>query len=231
VIALEGIQKIYGKGAMRVEALRGIDLRVAAGEFVAVCGPSGSGKSTLLHIMGLLDRPTAGRYLLNGSDVTGLSDVERSRLRNRTIGFVFQSFHLLPRLTALGNVMLPLLYAGRRDAGKAAREALAQVGLAGRERHRPGELSGGEQQRVAIARAIVKGPGIVLADEPTGNLDSRTGRQILDLLCEIHGRGVTLVIITHDAPVAERAGRVVHTEDGRLGGGGPDAPARRTREP
>jgi putative ABC transport system ATP-binding protein len=216
VIVFEHIEKVYGDGARRVRALSGLDLAVRPGEFVAVCGPSGSGKSTLLHIMGLLDRPTSGRYLLGGRDVTALSDRELSLLRNRKIGFVFQGFHLLPRLTAAANVCLPLLYAGRRDAKRAAQQALERVGLHGREHHLPGELSGGEEQRVAIARAIVKEPEIILADEPTGNLDRATGKEILDLLSEIHRRGVTLVVITHDQAVAERAGRAVHLRDGAI---------------
>jgi putative ABC transport system ATP-binding protein len=216
VIVLEGVEKIYGEGPHQVKALRGLDLKVERGEFVAVCGPSGSGKSTLLHITGLLDRPTAGRYLLDGTDVTTLGDRRRSAVRNRKIGFVFQSFHLLPRLSALQNVMLPLLYGARPDPKKTARAALARVGLSDRERHRPGELSGGEEQRVAIARALSKEPEVILADEPTGNLDSATGTQILDLLREIHARGVTLVIITHDRLIADRAGRVVHMADGRI---------------
>ena len=216
MITLENCAKVYGKGESAVRALAGVTLRVARGESVAVRGPSGSGKSTLLHILGLLDRATSGRYLLSGADVTGLGDRERSRIRNRTIGFVFQNFQLLPRLTALQNVSLPLLYAGRRDARDAAREALGRVGLAGRIRHRPGALSGGEQQRVAIARALVKDPELILADEPTGNLDSRTGGQILDLLDTIHAQGVTLVIVTHDYKVAARAGRVIAMADGAI---------------
>ncbi len=216
MIRLESVTKIYGSGPSAVEALRGVDLEIRRGEFVAVCGPSGSGKSTLLAILGLLDRPTGGRYFLDGRDVTDLSDRELSALRNRRIGFVFQSFHLLPRLSALENAMLPLLYAGAKDARDRAREALGRVGLLGRERHRPGQLSGGEEQRVAIARALVKRPDILLADEPTGNLDSRTGEAILDLLSEIHSAGVTLVLVTHEARVAERAERVIETLDGRI---------------
>ncbi|HAK94268.1 MAG TPA: macrolide ABC transporter ATP-binding protein [Planctomycetes bacterium] len=216
MIALENCAKMYGNGESAVRALAGITLRVERGESVAVRGPSGSGKSTLLHILGLLDRPTAGRYLLAGADVTRLGDRERSRIRNRTIGFVFQNFQLLPRLTALQNVCLPLLYAGRRDAADTAREALARLGLAARTHHRPGALSGGEQQRVAIARALVKDPELILADEPTGNLDSRTGGQILDLLGAIHAQGVTLVIVTHDDNVAARARRVIAMADGAV---------------
>ncbi len=216
MIVLDRVEKTYGDGVHAVRALRGVDLRIEAGEFVAVCGPSGSGKSTILHIMGLLDRPTRGRYLLDGIDVTTLSDRERSRIRNKKIGFVFQSFHLLPRLSAVQNVMLPLLYGNRPDAKSAAQAALAQVDLSARRRHRPGELSGGEEQRVAIARALVKQPEVILADEPTGNLDSRTGMQILDILTGINEKGVTLVIITHDSKIADRAGRVIETSDGRI---------------
>ncbi len=216
MIAVENLAKIFGKGESQVRALAGVTLRVRRGESVAIRGPSGSGKSTLLHIMGLLDRPTHGRYLLAGADVTHLGDRECSRIRNRTIGFVFQNFQLLPRLTALQNVALPLLYAGRSDAKDAAREALDRVGLASRVHHRPGALSGGEQQRVAIARALVKNPELILADEPTGNLDSRTGIQILELLGTIHALGVTLVIVTHDDKVAERARRVIVMADGAV---------------
>ncbi len=218
VIELKGVEKIYGDGPYAVRALQGIDLAVRPGEFLAVWGPSGSGKSTLLHIMGLLDRPTRGICLFQGKDTALLGDRELSRLRNRTVGFVFQSFHLLPHFTALQNVMLPLLYAGRRDAREAARKALAAVGLADRRHHRPGRLSGGEKQRVAIARALVKEPAVILADEPTGNLDSSTGRSILDLLCEIHRKGVTLVLVTHDPEVAARAQRIVYTKDGKITG-------------
>lgn len=216
MIRLESVSKIYGSGPTAVEALRGIDLEIRRGEFLAISGPSGSGKSTLLYILGLLDRPTRGRCLLDGRDVTNLSDRELSALRNRKIGFVFQRFHLLPRLSALENAMLPLLYAGAKDAKARAREALRRVGLEGRERHRPGQLSGGEEQRVAIARALVKEPDLILADEPTGNLDSRTGEAILDLLGEIHSTGVTLVVVTHEARVAERAQRVLEMLDGRI---------------
>lgn len=216
MIRLEAVSKTYGTGPGAVAALRAVDLEIRRGEFVAISGPSGSGKSTLLHILGLLDRPKEGRYLLEGRDVTALPDRELSALRGRRIGFVFQSFHLLPRASALENVMLPLLYAGEPDAAARAREALARVGLSARERHRPGELSGGEQQRVAIARAIVKRPDLILADEPTGNLDGRTGLEILELLSQIRAGGVTLVLVTHEARVAERAERVIELQDGRV---------------
>lgn len=216
MIRLEAVSKTYGSGPSAVAALRAIELEIRRGEFVAISGPSGSGKSTLLYILGLLDRPQEGRYLLEGKDVTALPDREVSALRGRRIGFVFQSFHLLPRASALENVMLPLLYAGEPDAAARARAALARVGLSARERHRPGQLSGGEQQRVAIARAIVKRPDLILADEPTGNLDARTGLEILELLSEIRAGGVTLVLVTHEARVAERAERVIELADGRV---------------
>jgi putative ABC transport system ATP-binding protein len=199
-----------------VRALDGVDLEVRRGEWLAVTGPSGSGKSTLLQILGLLDRPTEGRYLLEGADAAGLDDAAASRLRGRRIGFVFQDFHLLPEETALRNTMLPLLYAGVPGARERARAALEAVGLGERLDHRPGELSGGEQQRVAVARALVKEPILVLADEPTGNLDSATGARILDLLAGLHSRGITLVVVTHEAAVAARAGRRLEMRDGRF---------------
>lgn len=217
MITLKNISKTYGKGGGRVDALKDINLAIQAGEFVALCGPSGSGKSTLLHIMGLLDQPSTGQYLFQGRDSTDLGDREKSRIRNSTIGFVFQSFYLLPRLTALQNVCLPLLYAGRRDAPELARKALEQVDLGHRVDHYPGELSGGEQQRVAIARALVKKPKLILADEPTGNLDTKTGDQTLALLRNIQQTdGVTMVIVTHDLKIAQSAGRVITTQDGAI---------------
>ncbi len=216
LVRLEGVAKVYRRGIAEVRALDGVDLEVRRGEWVSVTGPSGSGKSTLLHMLGLLDRPTAGRVLVKGTDATALPDAEASRLRGRSIGFVFQDFHLLPEETALRNVMLPLLYAGAPGAAGRARAALGSVGLADRADHRPAELSGGEQQRVAIARALVKDPLLVLADEPTGNLDSATGERILDLLGGLHGRGMTLVVVTHEPAVAARAGRRVEMRDGRI---------------
>jgi putative ABC transport system ATP-binding protein len=204
-------------GTMEVYALRGVDLHVAAGEFVALMGASGSGKSTLMHLLGCLDTPTEGRYCLEGQDVSTFSNGARSRVRNARIGFVFQSFNLLPRLNALENVILPLLYQGRaRSTRQRASEALEQVGLAGRAGHRPTELSGGERQRVAIARALVTDPAIILADEPTGNLDSATGQEVLGLLAELHAEGRTLLVVTHDAGVAARAQRTLHMLDGQL---------------
>jgi putative ABC transport system ATP-binding protein len=216
LVRLEGVRRVYRRGAAEVRALDGVDLEIRRGEWLAVTGPSGSGKSTLLHVLGLLDRPTEGRYLLDGRDTTALDDAAASRLRGRSIGFVFQDFHLLPEETALRNVMLPLLYAGVAGAGDRARAALEAVDLAHRADHRPGEMSGGEQQRVAIARALVKEPLLVLADEPTGNLDSATGERILDLLRTLHGRGITLAVVTHEPAVAARAGRRIEVRDGKI---------------
>jgi putative ABC transport system ATP-binding protein len=218
VIEMRGIGKIYRSGRLEVEALRGVDLDVVAGDFLAIIGPSGSGKSTLMHLLGCLDRPTAGTYRLAGTDVSGLSDDELARVRNRTIGFVFQSFNLLPRTTALENVAMPLLYAGigRSDRLERARGALARLGLEDRLSHEPSELSGGQQQRVAIARALVTRPAIILADEPTGNLDSASGADVLELLHELNDAGTTIVLITHDSDVAVAAKRSVRVRDGRL---------------
>ncbi|MBM4268520.1 MAG: ABC transporter ATP-binding protein [Deltaproteobacteria bacterium] len=201
-----------------VHALRGVDLTIGPGEYVAIMGPSGCGKSTLLNILGCLDRPTSGSYELAGRDVARLSADERAVVRNRTLGFVFQDFHLLPRTTALENVELPLVYRPDATSGQRerARAALARVGLAGREWSTPRELSGGQQQRVAIARALVGEPSLLLADEPTGNLDSDTGREILALLDDLHARGLTIVLVTHDADVAARAERVIRMRDGRI---------------
>jgi putative ABC transport system ATP-binding protein len=222
VIETQGLTRTYRLGRTEVRALCGVDMRVAPGEFVALMGPSGSGKSTLMHLLGCLDTPTAGRYRLEGRDVSRLSRDERARVRNHRIGFVFQTFNLLPRLNALDNVALPLLYQGCvEDVRRRAAEALARVALAGRARHRPTELSGGERQRVAIARALVAEPAIFLADEPTGNLDSATGAEIMRLLAALSAEGRTLLVVTHDAQVAAHAGRVVHLRDGRIVQGGP----------
>jgi putative ABC transport system ATP-binding protein len=218
VIEMRGIGKIYRSGRLEVEALQGVDLDVIPGDFLAIVGPSGSGKSTLMHLLGCLDRPTAGTYRLAGTDVAGLSDDQLARVRNRTIGFVFQSFNLLPRTTALENVAMPLLYAGvgRSERTQRARDALARLGLEDRLAHEPSELSGGQQQRVAIARALVSRPAIILADEPTGNLDSASGADVLELLHELNNTGTTIVLITHDSYVAVAAKRSVRVRDGRL---------------
>lgn len=215
IIQVENLQKTYTMGHNEVHALRGVNFQVAAGEFVALTGPSGSGKSTLMHLLGCLDRPSDGRYLLQNRDVSRLSADEQAEVRNQHIGFVFQKFNLLPRITALENVMLPLLYRGRvKDASQQAAAALRTVGLADRAHHRPAEMSGGQQQRVAIARALVTDPAIILADEPTGNLDSRTGAEVLDLLLNLAANGRTILVVTHDPSVASRAGRVLQMMDG-----------------
>jgi len=218
VISLEGIWRTYRMGEEELHALAGIDLSVEAGDHVAIMGPSGSGKSTLLNVVGPLARATAGRYTLDGRDVTGLSDDELSRVRQERIGFVFQSYHLIPRLDALANVELPMVFAGvpRRERRRRASEALEAVGLGNRSRHRPSEMSGGQRQRVAIARSTVMGPKLLLADEPTGNLDSRSGDQVLGLLDSMNEGGLTLVVVTHDPDVARRANRVVVLGDGRI---------------
>ncbi|HVN74744.1 MAG TPA: ABC transporter ATP-binding protein [Thermoanaerobaculaceae bacterium] len=218
MIRLEGVWRTYRVGEGEVHALRGADLEIARGEHVALIGPSGSGKSTLLHIIGCLDRPTRGRYLLEGREVGALSEEERSLLRRQRIGFVFQFFHLLPRLSALGNVELPMLFAGTPAGERRARaaHALEAVGLAARATHRPDQLSGGERQRVAIARAVVMNPAVLLADEPTGNLDRHSAVEVMALLEEMNRRGLTLVVVTHDPAIAERAKRVVRLADGEI---------------
>jgi putative ABC transport system ATP-binding protein len=224
MIELERVSRVYSAGRKSglsedVHALRSVYLRVGDGEFVAITGASGSGKSTLLNILGCLDRPTSGAYRLDGEDVTRLSDAALARVRNRRIGFVFQSYNLLPRQTALDNVALPLIYAGvsRRERRSRARVELERVRLADRRDHRPNQLSGGQSQRVAIARALIGGPSILLADEPTGNLDSRTGKEILGIFHELNGdRGVTVVIVTHDPSVAASAPRVIRLADGEI---------------
>jgi putative ABC transport system ATP-binding protein len=218
VVQLEGVSRIYRSGPQPLEALKPVDLEVARGDYVAITGPSGSGKTTLLHILGCLDRPTAGRYRLEGRDVSALSDSELAAVRNRAIGFVFQRFHLLRDETALANVSLPLLYGGlgRRERHRRAREALEQVGLEARAEHLPGKLSGGEQQRVALARALVKRPRLLLADEPTGNLDTASGARVLDLVDRANADGATVVLITHEADVAARARRRLTILDGAV---------------
>ena len=219
MIRLERVTKLYRQGSVAVTALRDVTLEVAEGEFVAIMGASGSGKTTLMNILGCLDRPTAGRYLLDGVDVSRLNDRALAAIRNRKVGFVFQSFNLVPRVSALHNVEIPLLYGPERGSRrKRALDALASVGLAARAQHRPSELSGGEQQRVAIARAVVTDPAIVLADEPTGNLDSVTTLAIMKLLVELHEAGRTVVVITHETDIAGYAGRVVRLRDGEVVG-------------
>jgi putative ABC transport system ATP-binding protein len=218
IIRLDRISRTYAMGKLAVHALNDVSLQVRQGEFVAIFGPSGSGKSTMMNILGCLDRPTAGQYLLAGTPVARLDDDALARLRSRTIGFVFQSYNLLPRTTALDNVTTPLLYqnVSRRERVVRARAALERLGLGDRLDHEPSELSGGQQQRVAIARAIVTDPAMLLADEPTGNLDSASGRDVIGLLHELNEAGRTIVLITHDAEVARAANRQIHLLDGRI---------------
>ena len=218
LIRMEAVTKTYDAGELAVQALGGIDLRIEPGQMVAIIGPSGSGKSTLMHILGCLDAPTDGSYWLEGRDVSALSGFQLAAVRNQKIGFVFQTFNLLPKATLQRNVELPLLYAGMTGSERKerAREALARVGLVERAKHRPAELSGGQRQRAAIARAIVNEPSLILADEPTGNLDTKTGLEILDIFDRMHSKGETIVIVTHDPRIAERCGRVVSIVDGRI---------------
>jgi len=220
VIDIRSLVKVYRLGEVEVRALDGVDLEIHEGEFVAIMGPSGSGKSTLMNIIGCLDRPTSGTYVLDGSDVSSLSRDQRAIIRNQKIGFVFQSFNLLARTSALENVELPLLYGdlalSRHQRRDAARGALQRVGLAAREGNHPSQLSGGQQQRVAIARALVTNPAILLADEPTGNLDSRTSVEIMGIFQELNDSGKTIVLITHETDIAQHAKRVVHVKDGLI---------------
>jgi putative ABC transport system ATP-binding protein len=223
VIAIEDVTKLYQMGEEMIHALRGVSLNIHRNEYLAIMGPSGSGKSTLMNMLGCLDTPTSGRYEFNGNDVAGMVDDELAEIRNREIGFVFQTFNLLPRSDALRNVELPLIYAGisphvRRDR---AREVLENVGLGNRIHHKPNELSGGQRQRVAIARALVNRPSIILADEPTGNLDSKTGIEILALFEDLYEQGNTLIVVTHEESVARHARRIIRLHDGLIESDGP----------
>jgi putative ABC transport system ATP-binding protein len=218
IIETHDLWKTYVMGSEEIHALRGVDLAIERGEYVAIMGPSGSGKSTLMNLIGCLDTPSKGSYLLNGQQVSEMNDNELARVRNEEIGFVFQTFNLLPRATALHNVELPLVYAGipSKVRQERAKEAIRKVELLDRMTHRPNELSGGQRQRVAIARALVNNPSILLADEPTGNLDSKTGIEIMSLFDRLHQAGNTLILVTHEADIAEHAHRVIHIRDGKV---------------
>jgi putative ABC transport system ATP-binding protein len=218
LIEMNELTRVYDLGPQKIYALRGVNLVIGQGEYVAIMGPSGSGKSTLMNIIGCLDTPSSGSYLLDGVPVETLNDDELAAIRNRKIGFVFQTFNLLARTTALQNVELPLVYAkvSRSERRELAEEALVAVGLGDRMNHQPNELSGGQRQRVAIARALVNRPSLLLADEPTGNLDSQTGREILDLFQELHGRGNSIIMVTHEDDVAHEAKRIIHIRDGQV---------------
>jgi putative ABC transport system ATP-binding protein len=215
VIVSKTLVKTYWMGKILVEALRGVSLEIQRGEVIAIMGPSGSGKSTLMNLLGCLDRPTSGEYILDGETVSRLSDNKLAVIRNKKVGFIFQSFNLLPRVSALENVELPLRYAGGNHHRQRAQQALESVGLSDRMKHRPSELSGGQQQRVAIARALVNNPAIVMADEPTGNLDSKSGREIMDLLLSLNReRAMTVIIVTHDLAIASQTQRIIRLRDG-----------------
>jgi putative ABC transport system ATP-binding protein len=216
MIELEKITKIYQMGKVEVPALKEINLKVQAGEMVALVGASGSGKSTLMNLIGFLDKPTAGKYLLEGVDVSQLNDNRLAEMRNRKIGFVFQNYNLLPRTAAVANVELPLIYGGAGQKRKRALEALEKVGLKARATHKPSELSGGEQQRVAIARALVNNPSLILADEPTGNLDTKAAGEIIQIFCQLNREGITIVMVTHEMDIAAQAKRIVRLLDGQI---------------
>jgi putative ABC transport system ATP-binding protein len=218
MLELENITKVYKAGQTEVPALRGISCRIESGEMVSIIGPSGSGKSTLMNIIGCLDKPTSGQYRLDGTEVSELNDNELAEIRNKKIGFVFQSFHLLSRTTALSNVELPLIYAGASNRRHRALQVLDSVGLAHRVTHRPSELAGGEQQRVAIARALVTNPSLILADEPTGNLDTRTSQEIMAILEKLHQQGMTIVLVTHEPDIAAYTQRTIKLRDGQIEG-------------
>ncbi|HAB51859.1 MAG TPA: macrolide ABC transporter ATP-binding protein [Ignavibacteriales bacterium] len=216
MIQLKNISKIYGKDGQQVKALDNANISIAKGEFVAIVGASGSGKSTMMNILGMLDRPTSGEYYLDEREISTLTDDELASIRNKKIGFVFQKFHLLPKTTAIENVELPLIYSDRKDIRKLAVNALAKVGLSNRGKHRTNELSGGQQQRVAIARALVNEPEVILGDEPTGNLDSKSGLEVVGVFQELNRSGKTIILITHSSEVAEHANRVIRIHDGKI---------------
>jgi putative ABC transport system ATP-binding protein len=216
MIDLKSIVKIYKLGDVEVLALNGVDCRIETGEMVSIMGPSGSGKSTLMNLIGCLDRPTSGKYLLDGTDVSSLNDDQLAEIRNKKIGFVFQSFNLLPQATTVANVELPLVYSGVGNKHQRAFEALELVGMAQRATHRPSEISGGEQQRVAIARALVNNPSLILADEPTGNLDTQTSQGIMLLLQRLNSQGITIVLVTHEEDIAAYTQRTIYLRDGKL---------------
>ncbi len=218
VIEIQGITKFYQVGTQVVKALRGVDLQIKKGEYVAIMGPSGSGKSTLMNVIGALDSPTGGTYILNGNNVSHLSDDQLADIRNKEIGFVFQTFNLLPRYSAIENTMLPLIYAGvsKQERLQRGEEAIKKVGLEDRALHKPNELSGGQRQRVAVARALINNPSIILADEPTGNLDSKTSVDIMNLFQNIHAMGNTIILVTHEEDIAQHAHRIIRLKDGHI---------------
>ncbi|HEX7364723.1 MAG TPA: ABC transporter ATP-binding protein [Dehalococcoidia bacterium] len=216
IIELKNVSKIYDLGEVKVNALDDVSFRCDKGESVSIMGPSGSGKSTLMNILGALDRPTSGTYCLDGQDVSNLTDNELAEIRNKKLGFVFQSYNLLPKMTALENVELPMVYAGHKNRREMAMVALESVGIGGRSKHRPSEMSGGEQQRVAIARALVNNPRIILADEPTGNLDTHSSHNIMDLLLEQRKKGITIIIVTHEEDIAIYTQRTIYLRDGKV---------------